>query len=276
MTVKVRSEIQRALDQKKYPTLYQKIRDICINSRINYIITKLGIRFAPEIKPQPIPTPASLPQPLIPPTIQATPVSGVTQLNPTMQPMGGGQQANGMVHIQPKVLIPPNMTPGAGQQMQQQATAQMQMDPNNPGQIASWPKKPLMGPGVVQPNTGMPTPGTGNPMLHQPPKMPAGMMVMSNAKGGIPTQTAAANRLVQPPKMTAQYQGMTAAGTQGGPMKQPQYIQMPTQPKGPQPNATRVAIPASVKSVTPGVMKNPAAFPGFNPTGMNRPGQVST
>jgi hypothetical protein len=265
----------------KSPKVQGLLEDLAINSPLLTIDALLndgeGIRFAPEIKPQQIPTPASLPQPLIPPTIQATPVSGITQLNPSMQTMVGGQQSNGMVHIQPKVMIPPSMGPGAAQQMQQQSTAaQMQIDPNNPGQIASWPKKPLMGPGVVQQNQGMPNPGTGNPMLHQPPKMPGGMMVMANAKGGIPTQTAAATqRLVQPPKMTAQYPGMPTAVGQGGPMKQPpQYIPMPAQPKVNQPSATRVVIPASVKTVPPGVMKqNPAAFPGFNPTAMNRPGQ---
>lgn len=236
----------------------------------------IGIRFAPEIKPQMIPTPASLPQPLIAPTIQATPVSGITQLNPGMQSMVG-QQSNGMVHIQPKVMIPPSMGPGGGQMQQQAQVGQMQMDPNNPGQISSWPKKPLMGPGVGQPNPGMPNPGTGNPMLHQPPKMPSGMMVMPNAKGGIPTQTAAATqRLVQPPKMTAQYTGMPPGVAPGGPMKQPpQYIPMPAQPKVNPASATRVVIPASVKTVPPGVLKQNPPFPGFNPAAMNRPGQVS-
>ncbi len=190
-----------------------------------------------------------------------------------MQQMMAAQQSNGMVHIQPKVMIPPNIAPSAAQQMQQQASAaQMQMDPNNPGQIASWPKKPMMGPGVVQAGTGMSGPATGNPMLHHPSKMPSGMMVLPSAKGGIPTQTAAATRLVQQPKMPAQYPGMTA-GAQGGPMKQPpQYIPMPQQPK--QPTAARVGIPANPKNVPPAAIKqNPPTYPGFNPA-MNR-GQVS-
>jgi hypothetical protein len=243
------------------------LEEIAINSPLLTVEALLndgeGIRFAPEIKPQPIPTPASLPQPLIPPNIQPTPATGVQQLMPNMHQMGGQSQP-GMVQIQPKVMIPPNMMSGGPQAMQQQATTASIMDQNNP-QITSWPpKKPMMGPNA-----------TGNPMLHQP-KMPPGMLVnMGNAKG-IPNQTAAANaqRLGQPPKM-ASYPGMPTAGP-GGPMKQPQYIPMPTQPKVSQPSATRVAIPASVKSVAPGVIKqaNPAAYPGFNPS-MQRPGQVS-